>query len=140
VRDAGLELCSGGIVGMGETAADRVRMAFELRELETESIPINFLNAIDGTPLQGLRHLNPRDCLKTLAMFRFVNPRSELRIAGGRELHLGSLQAMGLYVANSIFVGDYLTTKGQAPELDYRMIEELGFTITRSEELATVMP
>jgi len=70
-----------------------------------------------------------------IAMFRFVNPRSELRIAGGRELHLGSLQALGLYAANSIFVGDYLTTKGQAPEADYRMIEEMGFTVTRHEEV-----
>ena len=67
-------------------------------------------------------------------MFRFVNPTSELRIAGGRELHLGSLQPLGLYAANSIFVGDYLTTKGQPPEADYRMIEEMGFVITRSEE------
>ena len=79
--------------------------------------------------------LNPRYCLKVLAMFRFVNPRSELRIAGGRELHLGSLQALGLYAANSIFVGDYLTTKGQPPEADYQMIEELGFVVTRHEEV-----
>jgi biotin synthase len=66
-------------------------------------------------------------------MFRFVNPTSELRIAGGRELHLGSLQPLGLYAANSIFVGDYLTTKGQPPEADYRMIEEMGFVVTRHE-------
>ena len=71
-----------------------------------------------------------------LALFRFVNPGRELRIAGGRELHLGSLQALGLYPANSIFVGDYLTTKGQAPEADYRMIKELGFEVTRDQEVA----
>ena len=69
-------------------------------------------------------------CLKALAMMRLVNPRSELRIAGGREMHLGSLQALGLYAANSIFVGDYLTTKGQLPAADYRMIEELGFIVS----------
>jgi len=69
-------------------------------------------------------------------MFRFVNPRAEIRIAGGRELHLGSMQCLGLYAANSIFVGDYLTTKGQAPEADYKMIEELGFVITKEEEVA----
>jgi biotin synthase len=135
VRSAGMQLCSGGIIGMGERDEDVVRMAFELREMEVESIPLNFLNAIEGTPLQKSDRLTPRYCLKALAMFRLVNPASELRIAGGRELHLGSLQALGLYAANSIFVGDYLTTKGQAPEADYRMIEELGFVVTRHEEV-----
>jgi biotin synthase len=131
VRAAGLELCCGGIIGMGEQDDDVVRMAFEVRDLGVESIPVNFLNPIDGTPLQGVRRLTPRYCLKALAMFRFANPSREIRIAGGRELHLGSLQALGLYAANSIFVGDYLTTKGQPPEADYRMIEELGFIVTR---------
>ncbi len=133
VRQAGLELCSGGIIGMGERDEDVVRMAFELRELEVESIPLNFLIDIEGTPLANSSRLTPRYCLKALAMFRFVNPSSELRIAGGRELHLGSLQPLGLYAANSIFVGDYLTTQGQAPEADYRMIEEMGFVVTRHE-------
>lgn len=139
VRAAGIELCSGGILGMGERPEDAVEMAFELRRLQVESIPLNFLNPIDGTPLAGHQQLTPRSCLKALAMFRFVNPDRELRIAGGRELHLRSLQALGLYVANSIFVGDYLTTRGQAPEQDYRMIEDLGFTVTRSEEPAVVI-
>ena len=121
---------------MGERDEDVVRMALALRELEVESIPLNFLIDIDGTPLaQQPSRLTPRYCLKALAMFRFVNPTSELRIAGGRELHLGSLQPLGLYAANSIFVGDYLTTKGQPPEADYRMIEELGFVVTRHEEV-----
>lgn len=133
VRAAGLELCSGGILGMGERDEDVVEMALALRELEVESIPLNFLIDIDGTPLQESQRLTPRYCLKALAMFRFVNPASELRIAGGRELHLGSLQPLGLYAANSIFVGDYLTTKGQPPEADYRMIEEMGFSVTRHE-------
>lgn len=135
LRTAGLQLCSGGIIGMGERDEDVVRMAFELKAIQVESIPLNFLNAIDGTPLQGNSQLNPRYCLKALAMFRLVNPTSELRIAGGRELHLGSLQALGMYAANSLFVGDYLTTKGQEPTADYKMIEELGFTITRHEEV-----
>jgi biotin synthase len=134
VRAAGLKLCSGGIIGMGEKDLDVVRMAFELRELGVESIPLNFLNAIDGTPLQKSDRLNPRYCLKALAMFRLVNPSAELRIAGGRELHLGSLQALGLYAANSIFVGDYLTTQGQAPSADYKMIEEMGFVVTKTED------
>jgi biotin synthase len=147
VRQAGLKLCSGGIIGMGEEDRDVVEMALELRELAVESIPLNFLIDIEGTPLaetvrraspdparRGL--LTPRYCLKALAMFRFVNPRAEIRIAGGRELHLGSMQCLGLYAANSVFVGDYLTTKGQPPEADYRMIEEMGFVITKEEEVA----
>jgi biotin synthase len=135
VREAGLALCSGGIIGMGEEDRDVVRMALELRELAVESIPLNFLIDIDGTPLAHTQRLTPRYCLKALAMFRFVNPRAEIRIAGGRELHLGSMQCLGLYAANSIFVGDYLTTKGQAPEADYKMIEEMGFAITKEEEV-----
>jgi biotin synthase len=137
VRDAGLEMCSGGIVGMGERRQDVVDMALTLRDLGVQSIPINFLNPIDGTPLAGRHDLNPRYCLKVLAMFRFVNPDRELRIAGGREMHLGSLQALGLYAANSIFVGGYLTTKGQSPEADFQMIRDMGFEIVRNREAAT---
>ena len=132
-RDAGLELCSGGIVGMGETPADIVQMALSLAEQQVQSIPINFLNAINGTPLEGQnirQPLDPRGCLRVLCLFRFANPACEIRIAGGRELHLKSLQPLGLYAANSIFVGDYLTTAGQLPKADYQMIEDLGFEIT----------
>jgi len=139
-RSAGLQLCSGGIMGMGERHDDLIDMAFELRALEVESIPLNFLNSIDGTPLEHVNRLTPRDCLRGLALMRLVNPTAEIRIAGGREIHLGSLQALGLYAANSIFVGDYLTTKGQLPEADYRMIEDLGFTITRGSEAAEPSP
>ncbi len=132
VRTSGMELCSGGIVGMGERPRDVVSMAFELRELGVESIPVNFLNPIEGTPLAGPSELTPNYCLKVLCMFRLANPSSELRIAGGRELHLRSLQPLGLYPANSIFVGDYLTTKGQLPEADYAMIRDMGFEVTGS--------
>lgn len=130
VRDAGLELCSGGIIGLGESHSDLVSMAMDLRALKTESIPLNFLHAIEGTPLQNRNDLTPQHCLRALCMMRFVNPSSELRIAGGREKHLRSLQPLGLYVANSLFVGDYLTTKGQAPEADYQMVKDLGFEVT----------
>ncbi len=133
VRAAGLELCSGGIIGMGETHQDLVSMAMDLRRLEVESIPLNFLHAIEGTPLEKQTGLTPQDCLRALCMMRYVNPRSELRIAGGREKHLRSLQPLSLYVANSLFVGDYLTTKGQPPESDYQMIADMGFTITKCE-------
>jgi len=140
VREAGMEICSGGIIGMREEPVQIVRMAEELRDLGAHSIPINFLNPIDGTPLAGTEELNPRFCLKALAMFRMVNPDREIRIAGGREMHLGSLQPLALYAANSIFVGDYLTTQGQPPEADYQMIQELGFEITRGEETAVAAP
>jgi len=133
IRDAGLEICAGGIVGMGERDVDVVGMAIQLREIGVDSIPVNFLIPVAGTPLQKAKHLNPRYCLKVLAMCRLANPDREIRIAGGRELHLGSLQPMGLYAANSIFVGDYLTTKGQTADADYKMLEDLGFEIVQNE-------
>lgn len=129
VKEAGISPCCGGIIGMGEKDEDVVELAFSLRELEVESIPVNFFHPIPGTPFAELWKLNPRYCLKALCMFRFVNPSREIRIAGGRELHLGSLQPLGLYPANSIFVSDYLTTQGQSAEDDFRMIEQLGFEI-----------
>ena len=131
VKAAGISTCSGGIIGMGESNEDVVSLAFSLRDLGAESIPVNFLIPFEGTPFGHIRQLNPRYCLKALAMFRFVNPTSEIRIAGGREVHLRSLQPLGLYAANSIFVSDYLTSKGQAAEDDFRMIEDLGFEIVR---------
>jgi len=132
-RDAGLELCAGMIVGMGESHADIVDVALKLAELKVESIPVNSLNSIEGTPLQSLDHLDPRFCLKVLAMFRLTNPATELRIAGGREVNLRSMQSMGLYAANSMFVSDYLTTPGQKAEEDFRMISDLGFEITAGD-------
>ena len=142
VKDAGMEMCSGGIIGMGERNEDVVQMAFALRDLGVESIPVNFLNPIDGTPLEGSAQsgaveINPRYCLKVLALYRLACPDREIRIAGGREIHLRSLQPLGLYAANSLFVGDYLTTKGQLPDEDYRLIEDLGFVVTRNSEVAT---
>ena len=129
VRLAGMEICSGGIIGMGEENRDVVELALELGGLAAEAVPINFLQPIPGTPLAGTWRLNPRYCLKVLCLFRLAVPRCELRIAAGREMHLRELQPLGLYAANSIFVGDYLTTPGQPPEADYRMIEALGFEI-----------
>ncbi|HSG69268.1 MAG TPA: biotin synthase BioB [Planctomycetaceae bacterium] len=132
-RNAGLELCAGLIVGMGENHADVVDVAFELRELGVESIPVNFLNSIDGTPLEDRDDITPRDCLRTLCLFRLTNPQTEIRIAGGREVKLRSMQAMGLYAANSMFVSDYLTTAGQAAELDFQMVRDLGFEIVTGD-------
>ncbi len=137
VRDAGMEMCSGGIIGMGEDDIDIVRMARELNELGVHSIPVNFLNPIEGTPLSANNDLNPRYCLKVLAMFRLMLPDREIRIAGGREMHLRSLQPLGLYAANSLFVGDYLTTKGQPADDDYRMLEDMGFEIVGGKPCGT---
>ncbi|WP_409342976.1 biotin synthase BioB [Paenibacillus sp. MBLB4367] len=128
-KTAGMSPCSGCIVGMGETNRDIVDIAYSLRELDADSIPVNFLNPIPGTPLQGLKELNPRKCLKVLALFRLICPSKEIRASGGRELNLRSLQPLALYAANSVFVGDYLTTEGQEATLDHRMIEDLGFEI-----------
>lgn len=132
VKSAGLEMCSGGIIGMGENHRDLVEMALELRRIGVVSIPVNFHVAIDGTPLANTTPPSPRDCLRGLALFRFANPTTELRIAGGREVHLRSLQPLGLYPANSIFVGDYLTTKGQEPSADFKMLEDMGFVVTHA--------
>jgi biotin synthase len=129
VKDAGLSPCSGALLGMGETQDDIIDLAFSLRKLEVESLPVNFLMPIEGTPLSGQYHLSPTTCLNILCLFRFLNPKTSLRISGGREVHLRSLQALGLYVANSIFIGDYLTTKGQPADADLAMIRDLGFEI-----------
>lgn len=128
-KDAGMELCSGLIMGMGETQQDLLDIAFELRTLEVKSIPVNFLHAIDGTPLEQTGHLDPRSCLRALCLFRLVNPTVELRVSGGREVNLRSMQAMSLYAANSMFVSDYLTTKGQPAEDDFKMVADLGFEV-----------
>jgi biotin synthase len=95
---------------------------------------VNFLHAIDGTPLEGTKDLNPRYCLKVLALFRFINPDKEIRISGGREVNLRSLQPLGLYAANSIFVGDYLTTRGAESTADHQMLIDLGFEIDIVQE------
>lgn len=125
----GISPCSGAIIGMKETTEDVIDIARALHQLDADSIPVNFLHAIAGTKLEGTDELNPRYCLKVLALFRYINPTKEIRISGGREVNLGSLQPMGMFIANSIFVGDYLTTAGQEKNSDYHMLEDLGFEI-----------
>ena len=131
VRGAGMEICSGGIVGMGEEDDDVVELALELGKLEVEALPVNFFTPVEGTPLTAARPKLPtaRYCLRALALFRLANPRADLRAAAGRELRLGWLQPLALYAASSMFVGDYLTTQGQPPSEDYQMIRDLGFEI-----------
>jgi biotin synthase len=128
-KKCGIEPCSGLIVGMGETSADVVEVAFTLRELEVPSIPVNFLIPIQGNPVLSDGSLTPERCLRALALMRLVNPQAEIRVAGGREGHLRSLQALALWPANSLFVEGYLTTRGDAVEETYRMIRDAGFEV-----------
>ena len=128
-KGAGLSPCSGLIAGMGETDEDLVSVAFALRELEPDSVPVNFLIPFDGTPLGTEWNLTPQRCLRILAMVRLVCPAAEVRLAGGREIHLRSLQPLALHIVNSIFLGDYLTSEGQAGAKDLDMIADAGFTI-----------
>lgn len=126
---AGLSPCSGLIAGMRETDEDLVDIALALRELDIDSVPVNFLLPFEGTPLGRHRALNPRRCLKILAMVRFIHPDREVRAAAGREYHIRSLQPLVLEICNSIFLGDYLTSEGQSGAADLAMIEDLGFEI-----------
>ncbi|MGG3456285.1 biotin synthase BioB [Paenibacillus rhizolycopersici] len=128
-RAHGMSPCSGVIIGMGESDEEIVEMALALRDLDADSVPINFLNAIPGTPLERAGRVPAQKALKVLALFRFICPSKEIRVAGGREVSLRTLQPLSLYAANSIFVGDYMTTEGQDVSLDHRMIEDLGFEI-----------
>ena len=132
-KAAGLEICSGGIVGLGETLEDRVDLALELSELKVHSIPVNFFNPRAGTPLEKAPKMKPGDCLRALAMFRMANPACDIRAAGGREACIGHLQPLVLYAANSIFTEGYLTTPGQGYLSDKDMIEEAGFEIAAIE-------
>lgn len=129
VKAAGLTTCSGGILGMGESHDDIIDLALALRQLQVTSVPINFLIPIPGTPFADCQTLTPQQCLRILCLFRLLLPRQEIRIAGGREVHLRSLQPLGLYPANSIFIGDYLTTPGQAAQADFAMIRDAGFVL-----------
>ncbi|SOD62372.1 biotin synthase [Streptomyces zhaozhouensis] len=132
-RSAGLSACSGLIAGMGESDGDLVDVVFALRDLDPDSVPVNFLMPFDGTPLEGTWELTPARALRILAMVRFVCPDVEVRLAGGRETHLRSLQPLALHVANSIFLGDYLTSEGQAGQEDLAMIADAGFEVEGAE-------
>lgn len=135
-KTAGLSPCSGAIVGMGESDDDIVDVALALRELQPDSVPVNFLIPFEGTPLGGHWELTPQRCLRILAMFRFAFPDVEVRIAGGREIHLRTLQPLASHLANSMFLGDYLTSQGQPGQDDRAMIADAGFVIEGLEEPA----
>jgi biotin synthase len=126
-KEAGLSLCSGGIFGMGEDWQDRLDMMFTLREIGVDVMPINFLNAIHGTPLENQPKLSPMECLKIISICRFVLPDKELKVAGGREVCLRDLQSWIFFAgADSTMIGNYLTTYGRKPEQDHQMVMDLG--------------
>ena len=129
-KDVGLEVCCGGIFGMGETWEDRVELFRQIREVGADRVPINFLNPIPGTGLEGQELLTPLEGLKIVAIARLMLPDKPINIAGGRELVLGQLQSMVFMAgATSILIGDYLTTKGRSPKDDLEMVKQLGLEV-----------
>lgn len=127
VKQAGLELCSGGIIGMGESKKERLELAFSLASLHPDEVPINILIAREGTPMGGFQPIDPLEAIKTIAVWRFIMPKTILKIAGGRELHLKDKERLALKAgANGIITGGYLTTSGNAPNKDIAMIKEIG--------------
>ena len=130
VRHYGIHPCSGGILGMGETPKDRIDLAFDLRKLGAECVPINILNPRVGTPLGDVEPIGPMEIIKTIAIFRLILPKSTIKIAGGREVNLRDLQAMAMQAgANGLILGNYLTTMGRSPERDIQMLQDLGFKV-----------
>lgn len=126
-REVGLEICSGAIFGIGEGIDDRIDLAFTLKMLDVDVVPLNFLHPISGTPLENHIPLTPMEALKIISVFRFVLPDKEIKIAGGRERNLRDLQSWMFYAgANSTMIGNYLTTTGRKVEDDFQMIKDLG--------------
>jgi biotin synthase len=131
-REAGLEVCAGGILGMGETPQQRIELAVTLRDLQVESVPLNFLNPIPGTPAARYGLLQPLEILAAISLFRFMLPNREIRICGGRETGLRTLQPlMYLAGASGTMIGNYLTTSGRDPAADVQEITDLGLSIER---------
>ncbi len=127
LKAAGISICSGGILGMGETREDRCDLAFALKEVGAQVVPINILNPIGGTPFAGQQPLPPLEVLKSIACFRFILPRQEIKIAGGRAVNLRDLQSLIFMAgASALMVGNYLTTVGQPVEKDLQMLKDLG--------------
>jgi len=128
-KEAGLKICSGGIIGMGETMAQRIEMAFALKEMEVDSIPINILTPIEGTPLHGITPLSDEAVLTTLALFRFINPKAHIRFAGGRN-RIAHIQEKALHAGvSAALVGDYLTTVGTNIDQDKVLFQKAGFEV-----------
>ncbi|MFN7065680.1 MAG: biotin synthase BioB [Aquificaceae bacterium] len=127
IKAVGLSTCCGGIFGMGESEEDRVDLALTYRELEVDSIPLNFLMPIEGTPLQKAPGITPLEALKIIAMFRFTNPKAELRLCGGREQNLRDFHGMAVLMTNAMMVGGYLTRAGRDIKKDYQLLRDLNY-------------
>jgi len=126
-KSANMRVCSGGIFGIGESDEDRVELAYLLKKLDVDSIPINFLSPVKGTPLEGSANLTPIVCLKIIAMMRLVNPTKDIMVCGGREINLGDLQSLIFAAgANGMIIGNYLTTSGRDVSKDMQMIKDLN--------------
>jgi len=126
-KTAGLEVCCGGIFGLGESWDQRIELALELRDLDVDTVPINFLNPLPGTALEHLNVLPAMEGLRIIALYRFLLPTKDIKAAGGRERCLGDLQSWMFYAgANGTLIGNYLTTTGRPPDEDLKMIEALG--------------
>ena len=127
LKKAGIKICSGGIIGMGETREDRCDLAFSLKEIGANVVPINILNPIKGTAFENVPPLPPMEILKTIACFRFILPGQEIMIAGGRTVNLRDMQSMVFTAgASALMVGNYLTTLNQSVEKDLQMLKDLG--------------
>lgn len=136
VREHGMEVCSGGIVGMGETPTQRAELALELAEFRPTETPLNFLNPRPGTPLAEVEPLQPREALHAIALFRLVLPWTLLRLAGGREVALQDLQSAGLLGGvNGLIIGNYLTTLGRSPQDDVKMLQDLDIPVRGLQDL-----
>ena len=127
VKEAGLELCCGGILGMGETERQRIELAFSIASLNPDEVPMNILIGREGTPMEAMGTIDPVDAIKAIAVWRFIMPKTILKIAGGREVHLKDKERLALKAgANGIITGGYLTTGGNQPNKDIAMIKEIG--------------
>ena len=133
-QEAGIRVCCGGIIGLGESLDQRVEMAFQLKKMKIDAIPLNVLNPVPGTPFADNERLAPMEILRSFAMFRFVLPKAQIRTAGGRQVNLRSLQSLALAGGmNGVMIGNYLTTKGTSPAEDIRMLHDLGRDQTRPQ-------
>lgn len=125
-KEAGLKVCCGGILGLGESLPQRIELAFTLQGLEVDSVPINFLNPIQGTRLEGASNITPMECLKAIALFRLILPDRQIPVCGGREHNLRDLQSWIFFAgASGTMIGNYLTTAGRQPEQDWQMLKDL---------------
>ena len=135
-KNAGLSVCSGGIIGLGETMEQRIEMAYTLKELDVDSVPINILNPIDGTPMSSAEPLSPLEILITIALYRFILPDKDIKLCGGKEKNLRQLLPFAIEAGcNSLMTGNYLTTLGRNAAKDIEMIIDLGYTVDMKNQI-----